>query len=65
MALSSLDKPFQRILQYQTGFQNKKVQVDALSVAYNTIKEKHTTMESALSNAEELLFLPASHPPVQ
>ncbi|KAF8346307.1 condensin complex subunit SMC2 [Amanita rubescens] len=43
------------IQEHQTAFQKKKVQVDALSAAYNITKEKHTTMESARSSSEELL----------
>jgi structural maintenance of chromosome 2 len=43
------------ITQLQSSYAQKKAQVDGLSASYNKIKEKHTTLENALSNAEELL----------
>ncbi|KAF8718622.1 hypothetical protein AX14_011697 [Amanita brunnescens Koide BX004] len=43
------------IKESQSAFQSKEIQVDTLTASYNKVKEKHTSMESALRSAEELL----------
>ncbi|KAM6495528.1 condensin complex subunit SMC2 [Amanita muscaria] len=43
------------IEELQKSYTEKKIQVDGLATSYNKIKEKHTSLENALSNGEELL----------
>ncbi|KAI0704404.1 condensin complex subunit SMC2 [Cerioporus squamosus] len=39
----------------RTSLENKRQQVDELTASHTTVKDKHTTLQTALTNAEELL----------
>ena len=43
------------IVQLEDGLAQKRAQVDELSASYGIIKEKHTALQTSLSNSEELL----------
>lgn len=44
-----------QISQLEDGLTQKRAQVEELTTSYGSIKEKHTVLQTALSNAEELL----------